>query len=96
MANKITTTVYDSVGNTYATDVHVDHPANKANIGGLDQGVAVVEMVFYKTLADKTAGRQPFTPVNNLTDKVNIERVILVDGITDETHVFADCRIGVT
>ncbi len=97
MANKITTNVYDAIGNTYTTDVHVVHPINLANLSALEtEGKAVMKLVFYKTLADKEAGRMPIQTVDNLIDKNIFDGVLEVNNLTDPTTWQLDVQIAVT
>lgn len=65
MANKITTTVFDNCGNTYATDVYVKHDAIiSTNI--LNNLNVRVDLAFYKNESSFGVGFSPFIPVSSL------------------------------
>ena len=71
MANKITTTVYDACGNSYATDVYVRHNVKLPdNLDSVLKFLVIFE--FYKTETDYNNGR---TAIGAVKDNTDWERV---------------------
>ena len=71
MAYKITTDVYDNVGNTYTTDVYCEYdaPTDKEMLA---DGKVLFLLSYWKTQADKEAGFAMLIAVDNLTDRLPI------------------------
>ena len=71
MANKILTTVLDIYGNSYPTDVYVEHDAH-INSQVLEGKKIPVMLTFYKSQADKAAGYRSFIPIRDADNKIPI------------------------
>lgn len=71
MANKIKTTVLDNHGNSYASDVYVQHDAN-INSAILADLRVPISMLFFKSHAHKDAGYSPFAPIVDTDKKIPI------------------------
>jgi hypothetical protein len=74
MAHKILTTVYDTIGNEYTTDVHVSYRSQDVDLMGLDNLMARGRLTFHKSLEHKNQGFSSFEPIINSTELVTIHQ----------------------